>query len=599
MDEVKFIGSEFTGTNQLTVAAFSSLETLRFENMQRWEVWSTNNEVFDAVFPCLRELQIEDCPRLIEVSLKPLHSVKILRFKNMRGWKGWSTNSEVLVLPSLRELHITSCPEMIVFSPEKLPKLEILWFTNMLGWKIWSTKDAIFPCLRELYINNCPELIDVSIEALPLLRVLNISECGDGVLRSLVEVAPSITMLDIRYISRLTYEVWSGVMEHIGAVEEVRIQGCNEIRYLWESEEEASKVLVNIKKLVVFECSNLVSLGEKEEEDNFGSSLLSSLRWLKVYHCNKLEHCCCPNSIERLQIEWCSSLTHVSFPTSATRGGGGGQKLKSLEIWGCSKLIEKINNINTGVLKRIYIRGWTNLKSMMQLGNFISLTKLYLDDCLSLESFPDIPLPVLTHLEIVNCERVESFSTHQMSNLTSLKELVIRNCPSIDVSSHGGVWPPNLCSLKIGRLKKPMSEWGPQSFPYSFVELKLYDEADVKNFCELSHLLLPSSLTNLTIDNFEKLESLSMGLQHLTSLQYLNIYGCPKMKHLPKQLLPSLLSLYIIYCPKLEKRCEGRGSHYYPLISHIPEIRIYSELKEMRIVVELNLGARERNTRRA
>ncbi|KAM0061951.1 putative leucine-rich repeat domain superfamily [Helianthus debilis subsp. tardiflorus] len=51
-----------------------------------------------------------------------------------------------------------------------------------------------------------------------------------------------------------------------------------------------------------------------------------------------------------------------------------------------------------------------------------------------------------------------------------------------------------------------------------------------------------------------------MGLQHLTSLQHLIIWYCPKIKHLPKQLLPSLLSLYIYQCPKLRKRCEGRGS---------------------------------------
>ncbi|KAI7731791.1 hypothetical protein M8C21_009186, partial [Ambrosia artemisiifolia] len=439
----------------------------------------------------------------------------------------------------------------------------------------------------------CPQLVDVSAEALPLLRVLEIGGCDHAVLRSLVQAAPSITMLDVR----LTYEVWSGVMEHIGAVEEVGIQWCNEIRYLWESEEEASKVLVNIKKLDVRECSNLVSLGEKEEEDNFGSSLLSSLRTLHVSKCNKMEHCCCPNSIESLDIYKCSSLTHVSFPTSAT--GGGRQKLKSLEIGGCSKLIEKINNINTGKLERIDIRGWTNLKSLMELGNFIYLNVLYLKNCPCLKSFPDIPLPVLTHLEIVNCERMESFSAHQMSNLTSLKELVIRDCPSIDASGHGGVWPPNLCSLKIGRLKKPMSEWGPQSFPSSLVELELYDEADVKNFRQLSHLF-PSSLTKLRINHFVQLESLSMGLQHLTSLQHLTIWRCqkmkhlpkhltslqhlhlehcPKMKHLPKQLLPSLLSLEIYGCRKLRKRCEGRGSHYYPLISHIPRSWIPKAVK--------------------
>ncbi|MFS7925630.1 hypothetical protein Hanom_Chr04g00287301 [Helianthus anomalus] len=51
------------------------------------------------------------------------------------------------------------------------------------------------------------------------------------------------------------------------------------------------------------------------------------------------------------------------------------------------------------------------------------------------------------------------------------------------------------------------------------------------------------------------------------------------MKHLPETLLPSLLSLRILYgCPKLKERSEGRGSHYWPRISHIPCIYIRERL---------------------
>ncbi|KAJ0717462.1 putative leucine-rich repeat domain superfamily [Helianthus annuus] len=43
MPNVKFIGSELTGANPLTVVAFPSLENLRLFDMEGWEVWSTNN----------------------------------------------------------------------------------------------------------------------------------------------------------------------------------------------------------------------------------------------------------------------------------------------------------------------------------------------------------------------------------------------------------------------------------------------------------------------------------------------------------------------------------------------------------------------------
>ncbi|KAJ0430247.1 putative leucine-rich repeat domain superfamily [Helianthus annuus] len=225
----------------------------------------------------------------------------------------------------------------------------------------------------------------------------------------------------------------------------------------------------------------------------------------------------------------------------------------------------------------------------MQLGNFIYLTELYIYICPHIESFSDIELPVLTCLEIVECERMESMSAVLMTNLTLLKQLRISDCPSIDASCHGRVWPPNLCSLEIGRLKKPMSECGPQNFPTSLVKLDLSHEPDVRNFSQLSHIF-PSSLTELWIGYIDNLESFSMGLQHLTSLQdltiencpklkhlpkhftslqHLTIRSCPKMKHLPKQLFPLLLSFEIYGCPILRKRCKGRGPHYYPLISHI------------------------------
>ncbi|KAI3504047.1 hypothetical protein L1887_32591 [Cichorium endivia] len=90
----------------------------------------------------------------------------------------------------------------------------------------------------------------------------------------------------------------------------------------------------------------------------------------------------------------------------------------------------------------------------------------------------------------------------------------------MDASFPRGFWPPKLCSLTIGGLKKPISKWGPQTFPTSLVELVLIggESEDVSNFSRLSHLL-PSSLTFLRIQEFEKVESVSMGLQHLTSLR--------------------------------------------------------------------------------
>ncbi|CAI9277626.1 unnamed protein product [Lactuca saligna] len=413
-------------------------------------------------------------------------------------------------LPSLKELFINGMDEVKGVGLEFLgttglafPSLEHVTFRDMKGWEAWSTNnngvivDTTFPCLQRLWLENCPNLVRVSVEALPSLRSLRISGCGHEVLGSLVRVASSITSLSISSISGLNDQVWGGVIEYLGAVEELNIEDCNEIRYLWESEAEASKILVNLRKLDVASCSNLVSLGEKEE-DNSGSNL-TSLTTLGVWNCKILEHCSCPNSLKSLFIQNCDNLLEKELL-------GGREK--------------PLINSDILMLESVYIHNWPNLKSITDLSSFNHLRELVITNCPNMESFPDHELPelnVLTHLRILNCQ-------------------------SMDSSFSRGLWPPKLSSLEIGGLKKSISKWGPQTFPASLVDLLLVggQSEDVSNFSQLSHLL-PSSLTSLEIYDFEKVESVSMGLQHLTSLQGLRLYNCPKIIDLPEMLLPSLL----------------------------------------------------------
>ncbi|KAJ0860735.1 putative virus X resistance protein-like, coiled-coil [Helianthus annuus] len=427
---------------------------------------------------------------------------------SIRGCKKCTSLPPFGLLPSLKRLHIQGMDEVKLIGLEltgndvnAFRSLEVLTFEDMSGWERWSAKNegsaAVFPCLKELYVKNCPQLINVSLQALPSLKVLEIDRCGDGVLRSLVQVASSVTELRIIDILGLTHEVWRGVMRYLKEVEDLSIEECNEIEYLWESETEASKLLVRLKELSLRGCSGLVSLEEKEEDDNFGSSTLLSLRSLSVNSCSSIKRLCCPNSIESLDIRYCSVITDVYLPKE------GGNKLKSVRIWGCYKLEGKINKTSMPMLETLTIIAWENLRSISELSNSTHLTRLEIMQCPHIVSLPELQLSNLTRLSISECE-----------SLVSLPELL------------------NLTFLSI-------------------IE---------------SHLSFQIP--------FDNLESLSTGLQHLTSLQHLAIYSCPKVNDLPDMLLPSLLSLRIVGCPKLKERCEGRGSHYWPRISHIPCIDI-------------------------
>ncbi|CAH1436841.1 unnamed protein product [Lactuca virosa] len=179
-------------------------------------------------------------------------------------------------LPSLKTLFIKGMDDVKDAGLEFLgttdlafPSLETLCFEDMRRWEVWSTNNngvvnTTFPCLQELSLNNCPNLVKVLLEPLPSLRVLKINRCYHGVLTSLVRVSSSVTKVDIGYISGLNDQVWGGVIQYLGAVEELRIISCDEIRSWWESR-SPSKVLVNLRKLYEEYYDKLVSLEEKED----------------------------------------------------------------------------------------------------------------------------------------------------------------------------------------------------------------------------------------------------------------------------------------------------------------------------------------------
>ncbi|KAD6453322.1 hypothetical protein E3N88_08027 [Mikania micrantha] len=588
LGEVSIVGLEkLQNATDASVANFpqKSLSKLNVVWSDMWD--GSRNKILEK--DVLNELKPRN-DKLIELKIRSYGGLEFpkwvgdplfvhLKHVSLSGCKRCTSLPPLAQLQSLKELFIEDLDGVKAVGMELLgtcrafPSLEILTFKRMHEWEKWliDNGEDVFPCLKELSIEDCPNLVEVTLEKIGSLNLLIIDGCYSGVLRRMVEVASSVTKLNIYCILGLNDVVWRGVIDHLGAVEELHIIGCNEIRYLWESEAVASKILVNLRDLTVGCCVNLVSLGEREygEDSNL---LIASLRSLEVHDCESMEHCSCPDSIETLRVDTCTSITSMSLPT----GGGGG--LKTLLIRCCDKLLEREwggqNNNNRMRLENVEINDWPNLKSFINLNCLIHLTRLIIRNCEGLESLPD----------------------NEFSNLTSLKHLLIRDCPRMDGCFPRGLWPPNLQRLEIGGLKKPISKWGSQNFPTSLVILGLYDGGEDRvSSCRQFSNLLPSSLTSLSLYSFEKLESFSTGLQNLrrlsfnycpnlqklsdpqhlnNSLQHLDIYHCPNMKDLPEHLLPSLLSLEIRYGgPNMKERC-SKGGSYWHLISHIPRIDI-------------------------
>ncbi|KAJ9543740.1 hypothetical protein OSB04_023447 [Centaurea solstitialis] len=539
--------------------------------------------VGDPSFVCLTELTLRGCKSCTCLpTLGHLRSLQKLFVESMSGLK--RLGLELLG-------HTNSC-DGIAF-----PSLEVLKFKDMQSWEIWSInggdKDGVvglYPCLREISIINCPKLDVVEIELISSLRVLHIHGCLVAVLRSMVGVSPSILRLTVANIEGLTH-LQGDVLEHLGAVEYLCVKECDELRHLWGIKSEACEILVSLYDLELESCQNLVSFGEKEV--NLGISL-KSLRHVFIKNCPRLESYSCPNRIEKLVIDNCQLVTSFTFPTVDQLPF----TLKFLKITSSHNLEASLllNNFLSS-LGSLHISSVPQVKSFPE-GCLVHLTTLVIRFCDDIESIPEkgfgfFPLFCLRNLHMNECKNLKSFSHRHLQSLASLEELSISRCPSMDNSFPCGLWPPNLRGLSIGKLKKPMSDWGLQNFPTSLARLCIHgqnsgvvsfatdEDVRTSNNTTSLPLHLPQSLTSLQLAAFMDLESLRKGLQHLTCLEKLLIFSCPKLGDLPETLLPSLSSLLVEFSPKLQERCLSKKGNYWPVISGIPHLDL-SDWKELR-----------------
>ncbi|KAL4587609.1 hypothetical protein LXL04_000481 [Taraxacum kok-saghyz] len=561
---------------------------------------NTEYEVLDGLRPYekLKSLKIINYMGMKFPSWVGDPSFIFLTQLTLRGCKSCTYLPTLGHLQSLQKLCIESMGGLKRLDYEFLgpnipfPSLEVLEFKDLQNWESWSTNGGghkgSFPCLRDISIVNCPNLVKVAVDLIPSLQVLHLEECCVSVLRSMVGVSSSVLELSVMNIKGLT-QLHGEVLNHLRSVEHLCITGCEELRYLWESESEACKILVSLWDLRVKFCKNLVSLGKKEVNLDTNSWIfLKSIRKVELHNCPKLKSYSCPNGIQNLDIYGCRPITSLNFPPLHNLPS----TLKILSICYFDNLDANcLQNHFLSSLKYLSITRVPNLSSFPE-KCLVHLTKLIIRGCDNIKSIPDngfgfLPLFCLKYLEINSCKNLNSFPHNHLQSLTSLEELWITDCPNMNYTFPCNSWPPNLTTLTIGGLKRPISEWGPQNFPTSLVKLCLYGKIsgvvpfgkmeDVINGSNTTPLafVVPVSLTLLQIHGFMDLESVSEGLQHLTCLEELIIWSCPKLKDLPEMVLPKLSRLWVDSSSlELRKKCGGRKGKYWPIVSQIPDLDV-------------------------
>ncbi|XP_073122885.1 putative disease resistance RPP13-like protein 1 [Henckelia pumila] len=526
-------------------------------------------------------------------------------------------------LPELKHLRIGGMPRIKGIGIEfygngaeaPFQKLETLRFDHMLGWEKWSAfaeaESLIhFPLLRQLTMFKCNKLNVVSPLSLPSLQELDIEGCSIVLLKSFRNL-DALNYLKVESITGLSHLPME-LMVSLATLDVLEFCSCNEMLALWPNG-ISLKPLTKLRRMVIAECSQLVSLGEGAQQlpcslevlelfrcgsltslsndlSNLGSlreliikncakfvdfpqkGIPPALKRLEILSCNGLKSL--PGDIsmlERLEIKECSSLKtwKMVFPTT----------LKKLSIKNCTSL-EPVTEFmfpqnNVISLEDLSLSNWPNFNNFLhRLYNFSHLFELYLSKCYGLKSFPEQGLPPnLRALSVEECQQLRSFPT-RFRSMTCLTSLEIRSCPKLENFPNCD-FPPNLSSLRIWDSKKfkPLNTWGLHRLE------SLQEFSICGGFKDLDLLgdtnLFPPSLVRFSIARFPMLNSISKVLENLVLLRHLSVMNCGKLSLLPsEQLLEKLWHLEISECPLLSQRCLKDKGEFWPMIAGVPCVKI-------------------------
>ncbi|KAK2639979.1 hypothetical protein Ddye_027774 [Dipteronia dyeriana] len=559
---------------------FQSLEILHLENLQEWSLWNpVGANVHDEVFGRLRELSIINCPRLsgfLPVHLPSLRKLAIQQCAELMV--------SISSIPMLCELEIEDCRKMEYTGGADSLSLNSISLSHFSEFGDWFGQ--AFQEVEELKI-KCPTL--VSIPEAPFLSSLSALEIKDcHALKSLWEVMeqsacldrlviegcdsltliakgklpPSLKRLQISNCRKLLRLLDDGVANHINSslLEHLYVSKCPALKSL-SSTDQLSEALQHLEIQL---CSTLTTIGQLPE----------TLKHLDIKKCHELHSLSLsgqlPASLEYLSI-YDSPITTLSSP------GHLPASLQHLNIEFCSKLTSLSSGQLPATLKYLKINSCGIMSSIADgLQNLSNLQQINISNCPSLESFPQggLPRTSLTVFSISSCLKLNALPS-SMHTMNSLQELHILNLTSLSSFPQQG-FPINLTSLSIISLQI-----------YDQVMQRLHKLTSLRNLniggCQNAvsfpqegmEMMLPTSLTRLTLTNFRKLRCLSLeGFRNLTSLECLSISLCPKLtSFLEKELSSSLLELYISNCSKLTVHCR-HGGQYWSNISNIPYVMI-------------------------
>ncbi|XP_020240570.1 LOW QUALITY PROTEIN: putative disease resistance RPP13-like protein 1 [Cajanus cajan] len=420
-------------------------------------------------------------------------------------------------LVSLQELYISGMKSVRTIGTEfygsdspsfqPFPSLEILSFDEMPEWEEWNLFGGT--------IIEFPSLLYLSIKDCPKLK---------GTLPNNLPSSIDFELCNCPLLFPLV---------------------CPELRENLSTDLISSIVLKSTDFILDLTISGITSPASLR-------SLPTALRSITLRNCEKLEF-----------------LPHESLQSYTS--------LKDLKIFDSCCSLTSFTLGCLSVLENLYISSSKNLKSIGIAENashsLSLLQRLSISDCPELDSFPmgGLLTPNLIHLQLLNCDKLNSLPV-PINNLVSLQLLNISGLPNLESFANEGL-PIRLRCIYVYNMgsfwTKSMSQWGLQRL--TCLSTLYIGGDDILNvLMKMNVPLLPTSLVSLCIYNLCDVKCLDgKWLQHLTSLENLEISNAYQLESLPEEGLPSSLSVFtIMRCPLLEASC-GEGGKEWPKISCI------------------------------
>jgi hypothetical protein len=272
-------------------------------------------------------------------------------------------------------------------------------------------------------------------------------------------------------------------------------------------------------------------------------------------------------------------------------------------------------------LQELIVKGYGGMRFPSWVSNLSNLVRIRLDGCRRLEHIPPLDgILSLEELGIWDLDDLEYIDSEGVGGkgvstfFQSLKILDISFCPRLKgwwkrwsrdemnddsdestieeglrmlcfprLSSLGIRSCPNLTSMPLfPTLDKGLYLWETSSMP---LQQTMKMTSPVSSSSSSSFIRPLSKLKDLCLNSINDMESLpEVGLQNLSSLQKLWIWGCRRLKSLPlpDQGMHSLQKLDIADCRELKSLSESESQGMIPYLPSLQELRIDYCSEELR-----------------